>query len=145
MIKVQGLRKSYQLGDNVVRALDGVDLTIQDGDFVAVMGPSGSGKSTLLQVLGLLDNPDGGSYELFGRQVAGLGADALAQERSRRLGFIFQQFNLLPRTSAAENVRLPELYYPVQAPPQKALDLLKSVGLGERMDHKPNELSGGQQ
>ena len=145
MIKVKDLRKTYHLGDSVVRALDGVNLTVEDGDFVAVMGPSGSGKSTMLQVLGLLDNPDSGSYELFGRQVAGLGGDALAEERSRRLGFIFQQFNLLARTSAAENVRLPALYYPVQAPPEKALTLLKMVGLGERVDHKPNELSGGQQ
>ena len=145
MIKVKGLRKAYHLGNNVVNALDGVDLVVEDGDFVAVMGPSGSGKSTLLQVLGLLDNPDSGSYELFGRQVAGLGSDALAEERSRRLGFIFQQFNLLTRTSAAENVRLPELYYPVQAPPEKALKLLDSVGLGSRVDHNPNELSGGQQ
>jgi macrolide transport system ATP-binding/permease protein len=145
LIKVKDLRKTYHLGDSVVRALDGVDLTIEDGDFVAVMGPSGSGKSTMLQVLGLLDNPDSGSYELFGRQVAGLGADALAEERSRRLGFIFQQFNLLPRTSAAENVRLPALYHPVQAPPEKAIKLLQMVGLGERTDHKPNELSGGQQ
>jgi macrolide transport system ATP-binding/permease protein len=145
VIKVKGLRKTYRLGGSAVHALDGVDLTVEDGDFLAVMGPSGSGKSTLLQVLGLLDNPDSGSYELFGRQVAGLGADALAEERSRRLGFIFQQFNLLPRTSAAENVRLPELYYPVQAPKEKAVKLLQTVGLGDRVEHKPNELSGGQQ
>ncbi len=145
LIKVKDLRKTYHLGDSIVRALDGVDLTIEDGDFVAIMGPSGSGKSTMLQVLGLLDNPDGGSYELFGRQVAGLGPDALAEERSRRLGFIFQQFNLFPRTRAAENVRLPALYHPVQAPPEKAIKLLQMVGLGERTDHKPNELSGGQQ
>src|SRR6202008_1563804 len=138
MIQVKGLRKTYQLGGTEVRALDGVDLKVEAGDFVAIMGASGSGKSTLLQLLGLLDTPDAGSYELFGRQVAGLSADELAEERSRRLGFIFQQFNLLPRTSAAENVRLPALYHGSQPPEKKAITLLEQVGLGQRTDHKPN-------
>ncbi len=145
MIKVKDLRKSYHLGGSEVHALDGVSLEIADGDFVAVMGPSGSGKSTLMQVLGLLDDADSGAYELFGRPVHGLGPDALAEERSRRIGFIFQQFNLLSRNSAAANVRLPALYHPAPPPPQKALDLLDLVGLGSRVDHRPNQLSGGQQ
>jgi macrolide transport system ATP-binding/permease protein len=145
MIRVRDLRKAYHLGGSAVHALDGVSLDIADGDFVAVMGPSGSGKSTLMQVLGLLDQADSGAYELFGQPVQGLGPDALAEERSRRIGFIFQQFNLLPRGSAAENVRLPALYHPDPDPPEKALELLGLVGLGSRVDHRPNQLSGGQQ
>ena len=143
MIKIKGLRKTYHLGGSDVHALDGVTLEIADGDFVAVTGPSGSGKSTLMQVLGLLDDADSGSYELFGQPMQGSGPDALAEERSQRIGFVFQQFNLLNRTSAVENVRLPALYHPAPPPPQKALELLDLVGLGSRIDH--NQLSGGQQ
>ena len=145
MIQLEGVEKTYQMGDTPVRALRGVSLNIEAGDFVAIMGPSGSGKSTLMHTLGLLDVPDAGSYKLFGREVSKLTEDELAALRSSRLGFIFQQFNLLARTSATENVALPLLYTAHPEKGNSADELLERVGLGPRKDHKPNELSGGQQ
>lgn len=144
MIQVRDLSKTYRMGENVVHALRGVSLSIAQGEFVAIMGPSGSGKSTLAQILGLLDVPSGGSYELNGQEVAGLSEDELAVLRRDTIGFVFQQFNLLPRMSALENVALP-LFYSKSAASDRAEELLKAVGLNGRVDHKPNELSGGQQ
>ncbi len=145
MIELRDLAKSYRLGGNAVNALRGISLTIEPGEFVAIMGPSGSGKSTLMHMLGLLDTPDSGSFRLDGREVAHLTEDDLAVLRREAVGFVFQQFNLLPRMTAAENVALPLLYsahYPDLA---RAEALLARVGLGERSAHRPNELSGGQQ
>src|SRR3989344_721901 len=133
------------MGTVSVHALRGVTLTIEPGEFVAVMGPSGSGKSTLMHVLGLLDVPESGSYILEGREVAQLGEDDLAQVRSRTIGFIFQQFNLLSRTSALENVALPLIYTGSEEGLEWPKKLLEEVGLAGRINHKPNELSGGQQ
>jgi macrolide transport system ATP-binding/permease protein len=145
MIELKGVHKTYQMGDQEVRALAGVDLTIEAGEFVAIMGPSGSGKSTMMHILGLLDTPDQGSYKLFGREVAGLSEDELAIFRRGTIGFVFQQFNLLARTPAVENVALPQLYSMRHFDFEKSKRLLADVGLGNRVDHKPNELSGGQQ
>jgi putative ABC transport system ATP-binding protein len=125
-----------------------VSLDIREGEFVALIGPSGSGKSTLMNILGCLDRPTAGSYRLAGEEVAGLDADQLAQVRSRRIGFVFQNFNLLARTSALENVEVPLLYNrecPRRERKRRAADLLRQVGLGERLGHTPNQLSGGQQ
>jgi macrolide transport system ATP-binding/permease protein len=145
MLEISGIRKTYRMGDVDVHALRDVSLRIEAGDFVAIMGASGSGKSTLMHVLGLLDVPDQGSYKLAGREVARLDEDALATVRSQIIGFIFQQFNLLPRTTAEENVALPLLYAPKAIVNGQAHELLREVGLGERRHHKPNQLSGGQQ
>jgi putative ABC transport system ATP-binding protein len=147
LIRVDHLTKDYVLGDNVVHALAGVTLEIPSGEFVAVMGPSGSGKSTFMNMVGCLDRPTSGSYWLAGEDVARMNADDLAAVRNRRIGFVFQQFNLLARTSALENVELPLMYanVPVQERHARALDKLKLVGLGERSDHQPSQLSGGQQ
>jgi len=145
MIELRELKKIYRMGDIEVPALQGVTLTIEQGEFVAIMGPSGSGKSTLLQILGLLDVPSSGSFKLFGREISAFDADALAELRSRVMGFIFQQFNLLSRTTALENVLLPQLYSTHRQEPEKGRKLLDQVGLGDRAMHKPNELSGGQQ
>ncbi len=145
MIEISGVRKSYQMGETTVDALRGVSLTIDDGDFVAIMGPSGSGKSTLMHILGLLDVPSDGSYKLHCREVSKLGEDELAILRRDEIGFIFQQFNLLPRMPAWQNVSLPLLYSQKFFNFEKAQALLEKVGLGTRGDHKPNELSGGQQ
>ncbi len=145
MIRVRDIRKTYQMGDTAVPALRGVSLDIGAGEFVAVMGPSGSGKSTLMHVLGLLDVPDGGTYELAGQNVARLPEDALAALRAKTIGFVFQQFNLLPRTTALENVGLPLLYTANGRDPALPQRLLQEVGLGSRLRHRPNELSGGQQ
>jgi macrolide transport system ATP-binding/permease protein len=145
VIEIKDIFKVYKMGDTEVRALNGVSLKIEPGEFVAIMGASGSGKSTMLQILGLLDVPDSGSYKLLGREVSSLKEDDLAAIRSQTLGFVFQQFNLLARTSALENVSLPLLYADPRQPHGDPKKLLKMVGLGERMDHKPNELSGGQQ
>jgi putative ABC transport system ATP-binding protein len=147
LIETQDLRKDYTLGDTVVHALAGVSLSIDRGEFVAVMGPSGSGKSTFMNMIGCLDRPSSGTYLLAGEDVAGKGADELARVRNQRIGFVFQQFNLLPRTSALENVELPLVYAGV--PPaerhKRAAAKLVQVGLGSRADHHPAQLSGGQQ
>jgi len=147
MIEVENLTKIYKIGETEVRALDGVSLKIDAGELVAIMGPSGSGKSTLMAILGALDVPTGGTYTLDGKAVDRLNDNRLAEIRSHKIGFVFQQFNLLPRTSALENVLLPLLYDGVssRARMEQAKNALKTVGLGDRMHHKPNQLSGGQQ
>lgn len=145
MIEIRDIHKQYVMGEETVYALRGVSLSIQAGDFVAIMGPSGSGKSTLMHVLGLLDVPDGGSYKLDGQEVSQMDENELAVVRRRVIGFIFQQFNLLPRMSAAENVALPLIYSERKLDLERARAMLERVGLGPRIGHKPNELSGGQQ
>ena len=147
LIRVEQLTKDYALGDTVVHALAGVTLAIGAGEFVAVMGPSGSGKSTFMNMIGCLDRPTSGSYWIAGEDAARMNADDLAAVRNRRIGFVFQQFNLLAHTSALENVELPLMYanVPMQERHARALAKLKLVGLGERSDHQPNQLSGGQQ
>jgi putative ABC transport system ATP-binding protein len=135
------------MGDVEVKALRGVSLSVEEGDFIVVMGKSGSGKSTLMNLLGCLDRPSSGSYQLAGREVSGLSRPQLAEERNRTLGFVFQSFNLLPRTSALENVELPMVYGAVHARERhaRAEEALRRVGLGDRLHHYPNQLSGGQQ
>ena len=144
MIRAEGLVKTYAMGAETVRALDGVSLELADGEMVAVTGPSGSGKSTLMNVLGCLDRPDAGRYWLAGEDVSGLSDDQLAAVRNRRIGFVFQTFNLLPRTSALENVELPLLYGRHGEARQMAVRALETVGLADRMRHEPSQLSGGQ-
>jgi len=147
LVQLEDVSKVYRMGDVELRALDGVSLSIAEGEFTAIMGASGSGKSTLMNLLGCLDRPTGGRYLLEGREVSRLGNDALAAIRNRTLGFVFQSFNLLSRTSAAENVELPLLYSGVAAAERRAraVEALGRVGLGDRLDHHPNQMSGGQQ
>jgi putative ABC transport system ATP-binding protein len=147
LIEARGLTKVYTMGDQTVHALRGVSLDIEEGAFVAIMGASGSGKSTLMNILGCLDLPTAGEYRLAGEPVEQMQPDQLASIRNRRIGFVFQQFNLLPRTSAVENVELPMVYAGVRAPERRvrALEALAKVGLAERAEHTPSELSGGQQ
>lgn len=146
LIQVKGLRKTYRIGDQVVHALDGLDLAIDRNEYVALMGPSGSGKSTLMNILGCLDSPTSGSYVLNQRDVSIMDDDDLADIRNKEIGFVFQTFNLLPRYTALENVALPMIYagIPRQQREERAQEVLTQVGLEDRMDHKPNELSGGQ-
>ena len=148
LIEIRDMYKIYELGDEPVHALDGVSLSIDNGEFVAIMGSSGSGKSTMLNILGCLDTPTRGSYLLDGIEVAKRSAAELAHIRNEKLGFVFQNFNLLARTSALENVELPDLYMGRLSPGarrRRALTLLKRVGLGGRHSHTPAQLSGGQQ
>ena len=147
MIELRGIRKVYSLGEEEVRALDGVDLTVGDHEFVAVIGPSGSGKSTLMNMIGCLDTPDEGEYYIDGDDVTDLTEHDLAVLRNRKIGFIFQQFNLLPKLTAYENVELPLIYQglPGRERRERVLDSLERVGLSERLHHRPNQLSGGQQ
>jgi putative ABC transport system ATP-binding protein len=141
---VRDVTKHYRMGTEVVRALDGVSLAIGRGEYVAIMGASGSGKSTLLNILGCLDLPTSGQYFLGGEDVASLSQSALALVRGRRVGFVFQTFELLPRATALKNVELPLVYARVPHRRDRAIEALKRVGLGERMAHRPNQLSGGQ-
>jgi putative ABC transport system ATP-binding protein len=147
VVEVRDLRRVYPLTGEPVIALAGVDLTIERGEFVAVMGPSGSGKSTFMHIVGFLDRPTSGTYRFDGRDVTELGEDDLADIRSRRLGFVFQAYNLLPRTTAFENVELPMLYagVPEGVRRKAALAALDEVGLAKYAEHRPNQLSGGQQ
>jgi putative ABC transport system ATP-binding protein len=148
LIEITDLRKTYDVGDEPVHALDGVSTTIDNGEFVAIMGASGSGKSTMLNILGCLDTPTSGSYKLDGIEVARRSRKELAVIRNKKLGFVFQNFNLLPRTRAVEQVELPDLYMgrlSHSARRRRAVELLKRVGLGGRIGHTPAQLSGGQQ
>ena len=149
IISLQGLKKTYKLGDNIVQALAGVSLKIEQGEFVCITGPSGSGKSTLMHILGCLDRPTEGKYMFNGKDVSSLPRDELADIRNRQIGFVFQGFNLLPRTTAVENVEVPLLYTrPVMSATvrrEKAMKALAAMGLENRFDHHPNQLSGGQQ
>ena len=145
-IKLTGIRKVYKIGGEELAALDGIDLDIHQGEFAALMGPSGSGKSTLMNILGCLDRPSTGSYLLDGEEVAGLSDDKLAITRNKKIGFVFQNFNLLSRISALDNVALPLVYAGVSKKDrlERAMQCLQAVGLADRADHQPNELSGGQ-
>jgi len=145
-IRLHGIRKLYRIGGETLAALDGIDLEIRRGEFAALMGPSGSGKSTLMNILGCLDRPSAGSYKLDGAEVAGLSDDALAATRNKKIGFVFQNFNLLPRISALDNVALPLVYAGVgrRERTERAQEMLAAVGLSDRGAHLPNELSGGQ-
>ena len=145
-IRLTGIRKIYKIGGEELAALDGIDLSIHQGEFAALMGPSGSGKSTLMNILGCLDRPSSGSYMLDGEEVAGLSDDKLAITRNKKIGFVFQNFNLLSRISALDNVALPLVYAGVSKKDrlERARQCLQAVGLSDRADHQPNELSGGQ-
>ena len=147
MIRMKGIRKEYHMGDNVLAALDGVDIHIKPHEFVSIIGPSGSGKSTLMNIIGCLDTADEGPSSLDGQEIEDYSEDELADIRWRKIGFIIQQFNLLPKLTAQENVELPLIYQGMSASKRHARseEVLERVGLLDRMDHKPTELSGGQQ
>ena len=146
LIRLRGISRRYQMGAETIHALREVSLDIQRGEYVAIMGPSGSGKSTLMNLIGCLDTPTAGEYQLNGVQVAQMNDNQLAEVRNKEIGFIFQTFNLLPRSDALRNVELPLIYFGVPASERRAIALaaLKDVGLSDRIHHKPNELSGGQ-
>ena len=146
IIQATDIKKIYQMGETQVNALDGLDVEIKQGAYIALMGPSGSGKSTLMNVLGCLDTPTSGVYVLNGNDVSSISDDELAEIRNKEIGFVFQTFNLLPRYTALENVALPMIYagIPYAERVSRAEAVLRKVGLGDRMDHRPNELSGGQ-
>ena len=146
VIQIENLTRVYQMGETEVRALSGVSLEVKRNEYMAIMGPSGSGKSTLMNMIGCLDTPSSGEYILNGNRVSQMNDSDLAEVRNREIGFVFQTFNLLPRTSCLANVELPLIYSGIKASDRKkrALDVLDKVGLGDRVDHKPNELSGGQ-
>ena len=146
LIRLQQISRRYQMGTETVHALRGVSLEIQRGEYVAIMGPSGSGKSTLMNLIGCLDTPTGGTYELNGSQVSEMNENQLAEIRNREIGFVFQTFNLLPRSDALRNVELPLVYAGVSSSERRkiAMETLGNVGLADRVHHKPNELSGGQ-
>ncbi|NTW54260.1 MAG: ABC transporter ATP-binding protein [Chlorobaculum sp.] len=146
MIRIKSLSKHYTMGDQLVKALDNIDLDFRKNDYAAIMGPSGSGKSTLMNILGCLDTPTSGRYELNGQNVAEMDDDELARVRNREIGFVFQTFNLLPRLDCLRNVELPLVYAGVEPEErlERARQALEEVGLGDRIDHKPGELSGGQ-
>lgn len=147
MIQLKNIEKIYNLGGEPVHALQSVSLEVAAGEYVAIMGSSGSGKSTLMHIIGCLDQPDNGTYKLDGQEVQSLSEDELAAVRNRKIGFVFQQFNLLPRMDALENVTLPLVYagLPPAQRTERAANVLRLVGLGERMGHRPSQLSGGQQ
>jgi putative ABC transport system ATP-binding protein len=148
IIRLEGLEKTYVLGeDNIVRALDGVDLRIDEGSFVAIMGPSGSGKSTMLNILGCLDRPTAGRYFLGGEDVSRMSDDAISEVRGRRIGFIFQSYNLIAQLTVIENIQVPLIYQgeDLKDSYDHCVELARMVGLGERLDHRPTQLSGGQQ
>ena len=147
MIVMQGIRKEYHMGDSVVAALDGVDIHIRPHEFVSIIGPSGSGKSTLMNIIGCLDVADSGEYRFDGQEISDYTEDELAVIRGRKIGFVFQQFNLLPKLTAQENVELPLVYQGMSAGKRhkRSREVLDRVGLLDRMHHKPTELSGGQQ
>ncbi|PTP25133.1 ABC transporter ATP-binding protein [Vibrio splendidus] len=146
LVELSNIGKHYSNGDTEIRALDGVDLSIEKGEFLSILGPSGSGKSTLMNMLGCLDKPTEGEYQLDGKNVAALSANDLAGIRNQKIGFVFQSFNLLEYASALDNVALPLVYSGIKAKERRkrAVALLEQVGLGDRLDHKPNQLSGGQ-
>ncbi|ARP40082.1 Macrolide export ATP-binding/permease protein MacB [Vibrio syngnathi] len=146
LVELSNIGKHYSNGDTEIRALDGVDLLIEKGEFLSILGPSGSGKSTLMNMLGCLDKPTEGEYQLDGKNVAALSANDLAGIRNQKIGFVFQSFNLLEYASALDNVALPLVYSGIKAKERRkrAAALLEQVGLGDRLDHKPNQLSGGQ-
>lgn len=146
VIKIRNITRDFPLGNDIVKVLKGIDLDIERGEYVALMGPSGSGKSTLMNLLGCLDTPTSGSYELNGKDVSSMSDDNLAEIRNKEIGFVFQTFNLLPRTTALENVALPMIYAGASKADrtERAKEVLTNVGLADRMDHKPNQLSGGQ-
>jgi putative ABC transport system ATP-binding protein len=147
VVSLEGVWRTYRVGETDVDALAGVDLSIEAGDYVAIMGPSGSGKSTLLNVLGLLDRPTAGTYRLGDRDVSNLDDDELSRERGRRLGFVFQSYNLIPQLDVLENIEVPMFYagVPERAARDRALALAETMGLSSRVGHRPTELSGGQQ
>ncbi|WP_037316607.1 ABC transporter ATP-binding protein [Salegentibacter sp. Hel_I_6] len=146
VIEIRQITRDFPLGNEIVKVLKGIDLDINRGEYVAIMGPSGSGKSTLMNLLGCLDTPTSGTYILNGKDASQMGDDELAEIRNKEIGFVFQTFNLLPRTTALENVALPMIYagYSKTDRKKRAEEVLTNVGLGDRMDHKPNQLSGGQ-
>src|SRR5690554_1458144 len=146
IINIKNITRDFPMGNSVVKVLKGIDLEIERGEYVALMGPSGSGKSTLMNLLGCLDTPTSGSYELNGKDVSNMSDDELAEIRNKEIGFVFQTFNLLPRTTALENVALPMVYAGISKKDrtERAKEVLTQVGLADRMDHKPNQLSGGQ-